>query len=151
MKHEPVTLSRYIYQKKHIMDLFKELKKMKVLLIDDDEWIRDSLTLFFESEQCHLNAVESAEEGLELLRDQRYDIIITDYWLPGINGLEFFKRIFETNRNAIKILITAHGSPEVSDEAKKLRVNALIAKPFTSNTVVNVLSQLVETYETATP
>jgi len=133
------------------MDLFKELRKMKILLIDDDEWIRDSLTLFFESEQCHLNAVETAEEGLESLRGQRYDIVITDYWLPGMNGLEFFKRIFETNRNTIKILITAHGSPEISDEAKKLHVHALIAKPFTSNTVVNVLHQLVETYETAIP
>ena len=121
------------------------------MLIDDDEWIRDSLTLFFESEQCHLNAVETAEEGLESLRNQRYDIIITDYWLPGMNGLKFFKRIFETSRDAIKILITAHGSPEISEEAKKLHVHALIAKPFSSDTVVNVLQQLVETDETATP
>jgi len=135
------------YQKKHLMDLFKELRNMKILLIDDDEWIRDSLSLFFESEQCHLNAVETAEEGLESLKDHEYDIIITDYWLPGMNGLEFFKRIFETKRNAIKVLITAHGRPEISDEAKKLHVHALIAKPFTSNTVVNVLSQLVENYE----
>jgi DNA-binding NtrC family response regulator len=132
------------------MDLFKELRKMKILLIDDDEWIRHALTLFFESEQCHLDAVETAEEGLESLRDQRYDIIITDYWLPGMNGLEFFKRIFETSRNVIKILITAHGSPGVSDEAKKLHVHALIAKPFTSDTVVNVLTQLVETVGPAT-
>jgi len=133
------------------MEIFDILKTKEILLIDDDEWIRDSLTLFFESEQCHLNAVETAEEGLESLRGQRYDIVITDYWLPGMNGLEFFKRIFETNRNTIKILITAHGSPEISDEAKKLHVHALIAKPFTSNTVVNVLHQLVETYETAIP
>jgi len=144
-------ISRQLVKQKHLMDLFKELRKMKILLIDDDEWIRDSLTLFFESEQCHLNAVETAEEGLQSLRAQRYDIVITDYWLPGMNGLEFFKRIFETNRNAIKILITAHGSPEISEEAKKLHVHALIAKPFSSNTVVNVLSQLLETCETATP
>lgn len=147
MRYGYDTLSHYIYQREHLMDLFKELRKMKLLLIDDDEWIRDSLTLFFESEACHLNAVETAEEGLESLSKQRYDIIITDYWLPGMNGLEFFKRIFETNRDAIKILITAHGSPEVSDEAKKMQVHALISKPFTSNTIINVLSQLVEGYD----
>ncbi len=129
------------------MNLFDELKKMKILLIDDDEWIRDSLTLFFESEGCHLNALETAEEGLESLRNQKYDIIITDYWLPGINGLEFFKRINGSNKSVIMILITAHGSQDVAAEAKKLGVHALIAKPFSSDTVVKVLSQLVEISE----
>ena len=43
------------------MDLFGKLKEMTILLIDDDEWIRDSLTLFFEGEGCHLVALETAE------------------------------------------------------------------------------------------
>ena len=47
------------------MDLFSKLKKMRILLIDDDEWIRDSLSLYFEGEGCHLLALETAEEGNE--------------------------------------------------------------------------------------
>jgi DNA-binding NtrC family response regulator len=125
------------------MDLFVQLRKMKILLIDDDEWIRDSLTLFFESEQCQLKALETAEEGLNALRHQRYDIIISDYWLPGMNGLDFFKCIKNSNKNAIKILITAYGSPGVVDEARKAGVHSLIAKPFTSDTVEAVLSRLI--------
>ncbi len=49
------------------MDLFEKLKEMKILLIDDDEWIRDSLSIYFQSEGCDLKALETAEEGMEVL------------------------------------------------------------------------------------
>ena len=65
------------------MDLYRILRKMKILLIDDDEWIRDSLALFMEAEGCHLKACESAEEAWDALKQQPYDIIIADYRLPG--------------------------------------------------------------------
>ena len=60
------------------MDLFSKLKDKKILLVDDDEWIRDSLTLYFDTEGCHMMAVETAEEGMELLKQQGYDIILID-------------------------------------------------------------------------
>ena len=47
------------------MDLFAKLKTMKILLVDDDEWIRDSLRIFFEAEGCHIVALETAEEAME--------------------------------------------------------------------------------------
>ncbi|SPD73446.1 Response regulator receiver protein [uncultured Desulfobacterium sp.] len=125
------------------MDLFVQLRKMRILLIDDDEWIRDSLMLFFESEQCKLTALETAEEGLDALREQKFDIIITDYWLPGMNGLDFFRRIKMSYKDAIKILITAYGSAGVFEEARKAGVHSLIAKPFTSDTVEAVLARLI--------
>jgi DNA-binding response OmpR family regulator len=48
------------------MDLFSRLKDKKILLVDDDEWIRDSLNLYFSNEGCHMLAVETVEEGMEL-------------------------------------------------------------------------------------
>jgi len=126
------------------MELFNELRKMKILLIDDDEWIRDSLTLFLESEGCHLKALETAEEGLAALKDETYDIIITDYWLPGMDGLDFLSRIYNSNSNALKILITAHSSHSVIEKAKELGVHSLIAKPFSSASLEHVLEQLLE-------
>ena len=120
------------------------LRNMKILLIDDDEWIRDSLTLFMESEGCHLKALETAEEGLEALKDEKYDIIITDYWLPGMDGLDFLSRICNSSSNAMKILITAYGSHSVIEKAKALGVHSLIAKPFSSESLEYVLQQLLE-------
>jgi len=70
--------------------------------VDDDEWIRDSLTLYFGTEGCHMVAVETAEEGMELLKQQGYDIILIDYKLPGMDGLTFskrFRRCVRTQKN----------------------------------------------------
>ena len=125
------------------MDLFNKLKNMKILLIDDDEWIRDSLSLFFESEGCNLKALERAGEGLKTLRNENYDIIIVDYRLPDMDGLEFFKRIQESHPNAFKILITAYGSKELLSKAMEMGVHDFIEKPFTSETIEESLSRLI--------
>ena len=71
------------------MDLFKKLQNMEILLIDDDEWIRDSLSMFFESEGCHLTALETAEEGMEALKKHDFDNLsrrlqIAGYGWPGV-------------------------------------------------------------------
>lgn len=124
------------------MDLFTKLKSMKILLIDDDEWIRDSLRLFFEAEGCQIIALETAEEGLQALHCGSYDIIITDYKLPGMDGLTFLAQIQASHKNAIKILITAYKSQEVVNQAKKIGVQGLIAKPFTSEIIESSLAIL---------
>ena len=129
------------------MELFSELRKMKILLIDDDEWVRDSLTLFFESEGCHLTALETAETGLKALEKQDYDIIITDYKLPGMDGLDFLKRVQDTKSKAIKILITAYGSEEVVANANKVGIHDFIEKPFSSDIIEGSLSALIERYK----
>jgi len=126
------------------MDLFSKLKEMKILLIDDDEWIRDSLTLFFEGEGCRLVAFETAEEGLDAIKKKSYDIVIADYKLPGMDGLEFFSLLQKSHPNVIKILITAYGSKEVVSEAFKVGIHDFIDKPFTSESIETSLSRLIQ-------
>jgi two-component system response regulator HydG len=120
---------------------------MKILLIDDDEWIRDSLRIFFEAEGCHLLAFETAEEGLTELKDRTYDLIIVDYKLPGLNGLEFFKRTRNIPSDALKVLITAYRDNTVISEAKKLKVQGFIEKPFTSESLMASLAHLIDMRE----
>ena len=129
------------------MDLFDKLKDMKILLIDDDEWIRDSLSLFFEFEPCVFQALETAEQGLKELKTKDYDIIILDYRLPGMNGLEFLKRIQGTHPQVIKILITAYGSKEVFSQAIELGVHDFIDKPFSTKAIEDSLWRLTEERE----
>jgi DNA-binding NtrC family response regulator len=125
------------------MNLFSKLKDMKVLLVDDDEWIRDSLRIFFESEGCNLLAVETAEEGLEKLKDHNYDIIIVDYRLPVMNGLDFLERIKDSHPNILTLLITAYGNRDVFMKAKKIGVCDFIDKPFTTKSIEQSLTRLV--------
>ena len=129
------------------MNLFNKLKDHKILLVDDDEWIRDSLTLYFGTEGCHILAVETAEEGLELLKEEDYDIILIDYKLPGMDGLTFTKKIHEIRPDAIKILITSYKTKEVVSEAKRIGIQDLIDKPFTIKTIEDSLSRLIQKNE----
>ncbi len=74
------------------MDPFRKLAKMKTLLVDDNELIRDALSLVFMNKGCFLQATETAEEGLRTLEKESFNIIISDLKLPGIDGLEFFRQ-----------------------------------------------------------
>ncbi|HUV78630.1 MAG TPA: response regulator [Desulfobacterales bacterium] len=125
------------------MDLFSKLKDKKILLVDDDEWIRDSLTMYFGTEGCHILAVETAEEGLELLKQEDWDIILTDFKLPGIDGLAFSKKVQGIRPDAIKILITAYKSKEIVSEARSAGIQDLIDKPVTIKTIEDSLSRLL--------
>ena len=126
------------------MDIFNRIKCMKILLVDDDEWIRDSLSLFFEAEGCELITFETAEEGLEAVKHIAYDIVISDYKLPGMDGLEFLRRVKEKQPNAFEILITAYANCEILKEAKMLGVKDIIPKPFSSEDVETSLTRIIE-------
>ena len=126
------------------MDPFNKLKEMKMLLIDDDEWIRDSLSIYFESRGCNLKVLETAEEGIEALKKQDYDIIVTDYRLPGMDGLEFLKQIQDSHPQAMKILITAYRSEDIVSKAIRVGIHDFIDKPFTAKTIEASLSRLLQ-------
>ena len=125
------------------MDIFNRIKNMKILLVDDDEWIRDSLSLFFEAEGCNLLTFETAEEAIETIKQQAYDIVISDYKLPGMDGLEFLRRVKEKQPNAFEILITAYANREICEEAKMVGVQDIIPKPFTSEDVETSLARVI--------
>ncbi|BBO70838.1 hypothetical protein DSCA_47680 [Desulfosarcina alkanivorans] len=126
------------------MDLLTRLKHKKILLIDDDEWIRDSMGSFFDSEGCLFEAVETAEAGIDLVRIRDYDIIISDYRLPGMDGLAFFNRIRDARHTAIKILITAYGDDALADKSAEAGINDYIQKPFDMRDIEDALSRLME-------
>lgn len=126
------------------MDFFSKLRNMTILIIDDDEWIRDSLRIFFEAEGCHVVVLETAEEGLAELKFQAYDLIIVDYKLPGLDGIEFLKRTYDEQSDAMKVLITAYRTDSVISEARKLKIQGFIQKPFTSDSLMASLAHLME-------
>lgn len=126
------------------MNIFDTLRGMHTLLLDDDQWIRDSFRIAFEAEGCALAVFETAEEALRELNRRPYDIIIFDFRLPAMDGLEFIKNIPESSSGAIKLLISAYLSPDLISELKKLPVKGILEKPFTSNTLLASLSFFIK-------
>ena len=123
------------------MDLFNRLKTMRIMLVDDDKWIRGSLKVFFENEGCQLQVFETAEEALEVLANQVYDIILTDYRLPGMDGLKFLGLIKKTHPSTIRILLTAYWSAEVVSIAHEIGIHDFIEKPITTKIIEDSLQR----------
>ena len=121
------------------MNPFNELTKLKTLLVDDDELIRDSLKIAFSARGCAMRVAESAEEGLIAIKEEQFDIIISDYRLPGINGLNFMKQATVAQPQAVKFLITAYRDDHIFSEAVGLGVNEFIEKPFAVKVLINLL------------
>jgi two-component system response regulator (stage 0 sporulation protein F) len=84
---------------------------------------------------------------LEELKRKDYDIIILDYRLPGMNGVQFLKQIQETHAHVMKILITAYGNKEVFSQAIELGVGDFIDKPFSTKILEDTLLRLIEERE----
>jgi DNA-binding NtrC family response regulator len=116
------------------------MKKIKILLIDDDPWIRNSLMMYFQEEGCSLVALETAEEGLEEISRNNYDVVISDYRLPGMNGLKFLQKVQVAQPDTPIILLTAFKDRNIISEAQQIRVHDLIYKPISAKNLETSIS-----------
>ena len=126
------------------MNYFNELKKVKMLLVDDDEFIRDSLSIVFTNKGCWMQAAETAEEGLEAIKTNRFDIIISDLRLPGKGGLEFLKAVRNAHPDTLCVLITAYRDIHVASQASAIGIHDFIEKPFSIGVLVQSLAKLIK-------
>ncbi len=106
------------------------MNKEKILIIDDEGGIRTSLTGILEDEGYLTKAVESGEEGLDLLKRENFDLVLLDIWLPGQDGIEILKKIKEINENIVVIMISGHGTIETAVQATKLGAYDFLEKPL---------------------
>jgi len=87
-----------------------------------------------------MRVAETAEDGLEAIGEEQFDIIISDYRLPGMNGLDFIKQAAVLQPDAIRFLITAYRDDHIISEASRIGVNEFIEKPFSVKVLVNLLA-----------
>ena len=121
----------------------EELKKMRILTIDDDQWIRNSLTYYFRKKTAAFVALASAEEAIELLQRETFDIVLCDYKLPGIDGLTLLRRLRQQQPQTRTVLITAYGTDDVMMQAQTLGVQEIIQKPFTTKTIEACFERII--------
>jgi len=123
-----------------MMNPFSQLKKVKTLLVDDDELIRNSLSMAFTTKGCFLKTTETAEQGLKALEEEKFDIVISDFRLPGIDGLRFLRLATLMQPDSIKLLITAYKDDHILSEALRYGISEFMEKPFSVKALVELLS-----------
>jgi len=125
------------------MEASKKLAGLKILLIDDNEFIRDTLMMLFAHQKCTAEAFATAEDGLRKLERERFDVIICDFSLPGISGTEFFSRIAAACPNTVKILISGFAGEKAVAEALEMGVDAFLKKPFSALALLELITSQV--------
>lgn len=104
-------------------------KKTKILIVEDNPLARDTIEDVLSGLDCKFTWAESGEEALPVIRRGAFDVIIMDIRLPGIDGLETFKRAKVLRANlAPVIILTAHPTTEYALEAGRLEVFHFLSK-----------------------
>lgn len=120
------------------------LKDKHILLVDDDAWIRDSLSICLGCEDCRVSTAKTAQEGLDIFRQGGIDILICDYQLPDRDGLALLEEAKLLAADVPMILITAFGSRDLYARAAGIGVDIFIDKPFNSQTIEHAIARLLE-------
>ena len=109
------------------------MKPSRILVVDDEPGIRQSLRGVLEDEGYQAGAVESGEACIEELARQPYDLVLLDIWLPGMDGLETLARIQELPfaERPVVVMISGHGSIETAVKSTKLGAFDFLEKPLT--------------------
>ena len=91
--------------------------RASVLICDDEPLIRDTLAEFLTQENFQVEAVGSGEEAVTRAGEQFFDVVLCDFNLPGIDGMEVLQRVMAVNPEVFFLLITAYGTVESAVEA----------------------------------
>ena len=102
----------------------------KILIIDDDKSIRDTLSIFLSDFDYKIFAVGSGEEGLELLEKEHPELVLSDLKLPGVNGLDLLKKFKEHDSRIPLIIMTAYGDSRTTIKAIQMGAYDYIEKPL---------------------
>ena len=121
--------------------------KYLILVVDDEPLIRQSLYEIFRIDGYQSHMAQSGEEALEILDTNKVDIVVTDFKLPKMNGVDLLKSIKEKNSEIEVIMITGYGSIENAVEAMKLGAYEYITKPINDNEIKLLIDKIVEKRE----
>lgn len=115
-----------------------------VLVVDDEEGIRETLSGIFEDEGCSIVTSNSGEEALDLLKEQNPDLILLDIWLPGIDGIQTLEEIKALRPDLPVIMISGHGNIELAVKATRLGAYDFLEKPLSLERVLLVSKRALE-------
>lgn len=104
--------------------------KVSILIVDDEESVRDSLYNWFIEDGYRVECAENAKTALSMLEAQPFDIVLADIKMPGMDGLEMHRRIKTLNTDTIVIIMTAFASVDTAVQALKDGAYDYVTKPF---------------------
>lgn len=116
----------------------------KILIVDDEKIVRDFLGETLRRKNYDVTLAENGHKALLALKDNLFDLVITDMKMPDYTGIDILKKIKELSPSTIVIIITAFGSVENAVEAMKLGAFNYLIKPFSPDTIEAMIEKAKE-------
>ncbi|MDQ6652171.1 MAG: response regulator [Acidobacteriota bacterium] len=116
--------------------------QMRILVVDDEEHVRDLLRDILETEGCLVSLAESAPQALSLFEKENFDAIFTDVGMPEMNGWELSRAIRERNSNIPLAVITGWREAVGSHEREAARVDWVVPKPFDTPQIIEIVREV---------
>ncbi|MEW6066715.1 MAG: sigma-54 dependent transcriptional regulator [Nitrospirota bacterium] len=115
-----------------------------VLIVDDEEGIRESLSGILEDEEYEVLTSSSGEEAIKVLKEQNPDLILLDVWLPGIDGIQVLKEVKDMKPDLPVVMISGHGNIELAVKATKMGAYDFLEKPLSLERVLLTVRRAFE-------
>jgi len=125
---------------------------MRILIVDDEKIKRVTLADDLAGQGHDVVAAADGAEALRVLEEERFDLVVTDLKMPGIDGLELLKRVKQTAPADVEvIMMTAYGSIPVAVEAMKLGAYDFVTKPFRNEDLFPLIARIERRRQSAEP
>lgn len=121
-----------------------EVLAPRILVVDDEERIRDACTMVLEEEGYRVAVADNGELGLNMIEEAHYDVILLDLMMPVISGLDVLPKVTELHPDTAVIVITGYATVEHSIEAMKKGAFDFIPKPFTPDQLRAVVAKSIK-------
>ncbi len=120
------------------------MNKANILIVDDEYEIRDLCSRLLRQKSYYVESAENGKEGLTMLADNFFDLVLLDLKMPGINGIEVLKQIKKNNIKTDSIILTGHATIETAVEAMRLGSFDYITKPFNISQLNTTVDQCIK-------
>ena len=115
----------------------------KILVIDDEQGIRDLLDTLLRRKGYDVVLAESGQKGLDLFRRERPDVVVLDLKMPGMDGLAVLQQVRSLNPKQPVIVLTGAGTPEIEQQVRALGVTEYVEKEFSLHLLGDSLNRLL--------
>ena len=119
-----------------------ELPPTRLLVVDDEDFVRNLLGDILESEHCEVVLAKDGTEALALFCEREFDGVFTDVGMPGMSGWELAREIRQLNKGIPIAIITGWGELVGSNEQRAAGVDWVVAKPFTADRIAELVSEI---------
>ncbi|MGE5699997.1 MAG: sigma-54-dependent transcriptional regulator [Deltaproteobacteria bacterium] len=119
-------------------------KSVNIMVVDDEEIVRDSLGAWLEEDGYHVESVESGKKALELLPSKDWDLMLVDLKMPGMDGIQLMDEVRKTCPDMLVIIMTAYATVDTAVKAMKKGAYDYFVKPFNPDDISLTIRKIVE-------